>query len=343
MQAASLCRRFRQTPSFRQLSTLRVPSGPSSQAFADIDAFRQNSFIPQKPFCFKNDGAIAHAQPNLPAASKWFTATPPEAAASPSTAATATLSPYLDDFLHAPLPYELYSPSVGNTPPVVSFCDWLSQSQDLTDQVLAGILHAAAPGHLDSGSFFQLHAPLKLLAKALEFNERQLAKGLQPLLLYIAQASVTDLPQGLREDLPTPTVVQKAGRGDVYDSSIWLGTEPTYTPLHRDPNPNLFCQLCRQKVVRLLPPELGDRVFFEVQVQIKQQGSSRMRGKEMMEGAERAVLHEAVWSNEKLDEQLHEAELDAGDALFIPKGWWHSVKSVGSGGDLNGSVNWWFR
>ncbi|KAL6865720.1 hypothetical protein ACO1O0_001817 [Amphichorda felina] len=248
----------------------------------------------------------------------------------------------MDEFMEWPFPFELISAASAGTPAVVAFRDWLSKSPDFTDQILAGILQAATL-NLDSRSFFQLHAPLKLLAKALEFNQELRKNNLPPLLLYIAQSSLSDLPDPLRNDLPVPQLVREAGKGDVYNSSVWLGTEPTYTPLHRDPNPNLFSQLCSQKVVRLLPPELGDRVFFEVQVQLRQQSSSRIRTAEMMEGAERAVLHEAIWENEKLDDKLQEAELDVGDALFIPNGWWHSVKSVGSQGHLNGSVNWWFR
>jgi len=161
--------------------------------------------------------------------------------------------------------------------------------------------------------------------------------------LYIAQSSLTDLPEALRVDLTTPELVLRAGRGDIYNSSIWLGTEPTYTPLHRDPNPNLFCQLCSHKVARLLPPAQGDRLFFEVQARLRQQANSRIRTTAMMEGKEREVLREAIWGGDTLAEGLYEAELGPGDALFIPKGWWHSVKSRESEGQLNGSVNWWFR
>jgi len=49
-----------------------------------------------------------------------------------------------------------------------------------------------------------------------------------------------------------------------------------------------------------------------------------------------------VWSDgEDTIGGAWQTELDAGDALFIPKGWWHSVKGLGDG--INGSVNWWFR
>lgn len=160
--------------------------------------------------------------------------------------------------------------------------------------------------------------------------------------IYIAQASLADLSKSMRDDLPTPELVLKAGKGDVYDSSIWLGQAPTYTPLHRDPNPNLFVQLAGRKVVRLYEPRAGNAVFSKVQEQIGGSASATMRGEEMFHGEEKELLEKEVWSDsEDTIGGAWQAELDAGDALFIPKGWWHSVK--GSGEGMNGSVNWWFR
>ncbi|KAK3700443.1 hypothetical protein LTR37_015947 [Vermiconidia calcicola] len=161
---------------------------------------------------------------------------------------------------------------------------------------------------------------------------------------YLAQAPIADLPQGLRDDVPTPKLVLEAGKGDVYDSSIWLGEAPTYTPLHRDPNPNLFVQLAGTKVVRLFRPDVGRSIFAKVQESIGASASATMRGEEMMRGAEKKALEEEVWSDNDANEfrtATWEAELSAGDGLFIPKGWWHSVKGVGVG--MTGSVNWWFR
>jgi len=160
--------------------------------------------------------------------------------------------------------------------------------------------------------------------------------------IYIAQASLADLPREMRAALPTPDLVLKAGKGDVYDSSIWLGQAPTYTPLHKDPNPNLFVQLAGRKCVKLYAPKAGNRIFSEVQEIIGGQGTASMRGEEMMQGEERRVLEKVVWEDDG-DEGRDgwEAELESGDALFIPKGWWHSIKGVGEG--INGSVNWWFR
>lgn len=64
-------------------------------------------------------------------------------------------------------------------------------------------------------------------------------------------------------------------------------------------------------------------------------GEGRERGERVVwgDGVEGDGLEGEGWGYEVL--------LGRGDALFIPKGWWHSVKGVGEG--VTGSVNWWFR
>ena len=163
--------------------------------------------------------------------------------------------------------------------------------------------------------------------------------------LYLAQASLTKLPTSMSEDLPVPELVTKAGAGDIYDSNLWMGIAPTYTPLHRDPNPNLFVQLAGHKLVRVLSPEIGDTVFGRIQYTLGNKGSAKFRGNEMMKGEEKRLLEAEIWdnsSNSSADRgKGFEAHLSGADGLFIPKGWWHSVKSVGDG--ISASVNWWFR
>jgi hypothetical protein len=390
------CNLSTRVPPVRSLAagtnTITTAAATGSHDGLDLRSFREQALIPERPMLIPRHAGSPAA--SLPALDKWLSPFPP----SETPAADAeirnlsdakpdggepekkdkkslTLSPRVMDFDEWPFPYELVVDSGRKRDAVVALRDWLMTSSELADQMLAGILHPMVEESGPEKHFLQLHAPLRLLAKTLLFNEMHLLQqqqpggghaersALPPVELYIAQSSLNDLPPVLQDDLPTPDLVLRAAKGDVYGSSIWLGTEPTYTPLHRDPNPNLFCQLCSRKVVRLVAPALGDRLFFEVQVQIRQQqlqhrrrrreedqvSSSRIRSTEMMEGAERQVLHEAVWENERLprtaasEDDVCEAELGPGDALFIPKGWWHSVKSLGTAGRLNGSVNWWFR
>ncbi|EAW10088.1 putative JmjC domain protein [Aspergillus clavatus NRRL 1] len=202
------------------------------------------------------------------------------------------------------------------------------------------------PSKANELSFRQFHAPLTLFLEWMRTAESQPQRA----RLYLAQCQLLDLPSVLRADFPTPEVVLQADKGDLYDTNVWIGHPPTYTPLHRDPNPNLFVQLAGRKVVRLLPPDAGQRVFASVRRRLGRSGNREaavFRGEEMMQGQERALLEQAVWSDVGLGDAGtgtdggYEARLEAGDGLFIPKGWWHSIKGVGEG--VTASVNWWFR
>ncbi|PHH81717.1 hypothetical protein CDD82_115 [Ophiocordyceps australis] len=303
---------------------------PWANTQADVEAFRQNALIPNKPLLFQR-GTGSPSQ-HLQAPDKWF--------ALDSTGRRVLSSWITNASLETLLPYELILQSQDMLNAVACFRDWLLGTVSITNTVLAGIVQSALDG---AQAFTQLNAPLSLLIKALEFNGNQRVEKQPALELYVAQAGLEDLPHFLKDDLKVPRLLQEAGKGDVYGSSLWLGTEPTYSPLHRDPNPNLFCQLCGGKQVRLMPPTVGHDLYLVVQTAIQQQGNSRIRSTEMMEGKERAVLHEAVWNSSHYPADMYQAKLDPGDALFIPNGWWHSVKSTESDGQLNGSVNWWFR
>ena len=192
----------------------------------------------------------------------------------------------------------------------------------------------------DEDSFQRAEVPFYIFLEwtksaSLETSER----------LYLAQASFANLPETLKGDLPTPEIVAESGKGDIYDTNIWMGIPPTYTPLHRDPNPNLFVQLAGHKIVRILPPEMGDKVFAQVQNALGRSGSTAFRGEDMMRGEEKRLLEDKVWNDKAVLDEAgvvgYEAYVGRGDGIFIPRGWWHSVKGVGGG--ITGSVNWWFR
>ncbi len=184
--------------------------------------------------------------------------------------------------------------------------------------------------------FQQLRAPLKLF---IEWTREASPETTDR--LYLAQASISELPQPLRDDLPVPDLVNLAGKGDIYDTNLWIGLAPTYTPLHRDPNPNIFAQLAGRKVVRLYSPDDGAEIFRHVQEKLGRSGSQAFRGEEMMKGREKTLLEAQVWGTEEGAVPArctgYEAVLGQGDGLFIPKGWWHSIKGVGNG--ITGSVS----
>lgn len=145
-------------------------------------------------------------------------------------------------------------------------------------------------------TFEHFQAPLKLFLDAMQQQstateaeaEAKARAEIQPASptyssskahLYLAQSPISELPAPLQADIPIPDLVVRAGKGDVYDANIWMGLPPTYTPLHRDPNPNFFLQLAGSKAVRLFPPDVGREIFDAVQAQLGRDGSAVFRGR----------------------------------------------------------------
>ncbi|ETS78362.1 hypothetical protein PFICI_10424 [Pestalotiopsis fici W106-1] len=326
-QATSSLNALSQFHSGSNCQAKRAISSVSHSENANLDAFRDAAFIPELPLLIRGSHTLTPA-------TKWFTH---------EQGASASLGTHLTHFHDMLFPYELVQ-STGShrKDPISSFADWLRpEHPDLALHLLNNVFCDTRPSSTLQATFHQFHAPLGLLEQATVYNTTVDDKH-RVKRLYIAQSQLNELPQALQDDLSVPAIVKGAGKGDVYDSSIWLGLEPTYTPLHRDPNPNLFVQLLSNKTVRLLKPSLGQQLYTRVQQQLGFRGNSRFRGAEMMSGPERAALYDAIWGVGQSGDIL-EAVLEPGDALFIPKGWWHSVQSNFDDGRLNASVNWWFR
>ena len=87
--------------------------------------------------------------------------------------------------------------------------------------------------------------------------------------------------------------------------------------------------------MRLVQPGIGEEIWERVRERVGgMEATGRFRGEEMMRGEEREGLEKVIWSGG--DEAVGEVEgcevvLEAGEGLFIPKGWWHAVKGVGKG------------
>lgn len=283
---------------------------------ANIDHFREQCFAPERP-------AILPRRffRDLPAAERWFRPSSP----AQSNSNNARLNTeYLEEHgANAFVPLELTQPPAPAA----------SESSPTTQP--------------ESISFRQFHAPLSLFLQWMQTTETHPQQSTR---LYLAQCQLLDLPAILRDDFPAPDLVARAGRGDIYDANVWIGHSPTYTPLHRDPNPNLFVQLAGDKVVRLVSPDDGLGLFATVRRQLGKSGSreaAAIRGEEMMQGPERVLLEKVVWDDGDHpcapqagamvpDKGGYEARLGPGDGLFIPKGWWHSIKGIGEG--VTGSV-----
>lgn len=93
---------------------------------------------------------------------------------------------------------------------------------------------------------------------------------------------------------------------------LWFGPGGTVTPLHHDTMNILFCQIYGSKLITLISPDESPWLYNEI-----------------------GVFSEVDFENPDL--QLHplyqhvepiEVEMNPGEILFLPVGWWHHVRSL---------------
>lgn len=311
---------------FRTVST--IPEIKSQNI--DITTFKRDFFDAQKPLVLR--GAAA----SFPAIKRWFKDCPEKK----KTVLGDAFNP------NTVFPYELVTTSAGLHDFKIVLAHFQEINTDMSLEPLTDSLRRHVNEEIKDTpeqdlEFLRFQFPLSLLNHVL----LNLPPDYPIPNLYIAQADLSEvLNVELVQDTPLPNLVRESGKGDVYNSSLWMGLEPTFTPWHRDPNHNFFCQLCSFKAVRILPPNRGKTLFVNTMAKVEPTTafSTRIRGEEMMQGVQRKALLDAVWGDEAPD-TIRETVLQPGDALFLPKGWWHSLKSGENRGQLNASVNWWFR
>ncbi|WEW55559.1 hypothetical protein PRK78_000990 [Emydomyces testavorans] len=301
-------------------------------ASSNVAAFRESFFKPQIPIVLPR-GQFR----NLPAISRWFAASSSSSPTDIEPSSFRSLNyDYLEQFRDSHVPLELTTKASNGSN---------TQCEE---------------------SFKRFHAPLSFFLDWTRSVEDSNPKGtsqktgpanIPNVRLYLAQCQLLDLAAPLRDDFPAPPYVTDAGKGDIYDTNVWIGIAPTYTPLHRDPNPNIFVQLAGAKHIRLLSPNAGLTIYDSVRARVGKSGgvrSAAFRGEDMMHGLEKELLDQAIWGKhecedgdqpvvENASEEAYgyEVLVTAGDGVFIPTGWWHSIKGVGEG--ITASVNWWFR
>ena len=93
-------------------------------------------------------------------------------------------------------------------------------------------------------------------------------------------------------------------------SALWFGPKGTFTPLHHDTCNIMFVQMWGKKRIDLLPPHRLD--LFDQSLNMYAQLDLRKETQ-----AEQRTVY-----------------LEAGDALFIPIGWWHQVEALSASTSL---------
>jgi hypothetical protein len=145
---------------------------------------------------------------------------------------------------------------------------------------------------------------------------------------YLAQHGLFEQIPSLGADFSAPAVLDAAAIGS---TNAWVGTAGTVTRAHFDSYDNVLCQVVGYKFVRVFAPADGPFLY-----PLAKTGA----------GAEAAQGNVSAVDVEAPDADAHplfaratpfDAVLGPGDALVIPRGWWHYVRAL----TASASVNFW--
>lgn len=147
--------------------------------------------------------------------------------------------------------------------------------------------------------------------------------------MYLAQHQIFSQIPRLERDIYVPCYVYAMGAPDNdIRKSIWMGPKGTWTPLHSDPCHNIFVQLVGLKHLRLYSPDSAPHLDLDTNP-LTSNTSKMDRNEEIacFRAVQRDPAHVAM-----------ECVLGPGDALYIPRGWFHSVESH----TASVSVSYWW-
>ncbi|KAK0404150.1 hypothetical protein QR680_017312 [Steinernema hermaphroditum] len=144
---------------------------------------------------------------------------------------------------------------------------------------------------------------------------------------YLAQHRLFDQVPVLENDVPTPDYCFCHPQNEAHvEKHIFLGKGGSASPMHHDPRDNFFCQIQGRKFFRLISPKFKENLYLFDDPMAKNSSQIDLEDPDLEEFP--------LFKNVIIEDVL----LQPGDALFIPKGYFHYVASI----DPSISVSMWF-
>lgn len=131
----------------------------------------------------------------------------------------------------------------------------------------------------------------------------------------------------LNEDIQTPKFLEAKKLSSI---NLWMNSAQARSSTHYDPHHNLLCIVTGCKQVVLWPPSASPMLY-----PMPLHGEASNHSSVALENPDFSIYPRAAHSMECSQKII----LHAGDALFIPEGWFHQVDSD----DMTIAVNFWWQ
>jgi hypothetical protein len=144
--------------------------------------------------------------------------------------------------------------------------------------------------------------------------------------VYVGSVPTRECLPGFAAANPMPLLAPEIG------PRIWLGTASNVSS-HYDTLDNLACVIAGRRRFTLYAPTLIGKLYVGPI-------DNTMAGQPVSLAASASGASRGAYPLfEEIRDQALQVELEPGDALYLPKLWWHQVESLGS---FNGLVNYWW-
>ncbi|KAK9055751.1 hypothetical protein SSX86_026836 [Deinandra increscens subsp. villosa] len=174
----------------------------------------------------------------------------------------------------------------------------------------------------------------KRLPESFETEQDSLLVGDAPCQIYLAQVPIMNTEKedrvqlgGLIEDIQTPLLLLTKTLASI---NLWMNSAQTRSSTHYDPHHNLLCVVSGSKQVDLWPPSSSPFLY-----PMHLYGEASNHSAVPIDRPDLSV-HPRAEDSKKYSQRVI---LRAGDALFIPEGWFHQVDSE----SLTVAVNFWWQ
>lgn len=164
--------------------------------------------------------------------------------------------------------------------------------------------------------------PLTLgLQRLAQYSQRERAPG-----LVVQSVPVRECLPGLLDDHALPFLDPRI------EPRLWIGNR-TVTPTHFDSQQNIACVVCGTRRFTLFPPQQLPNLYVGPLDYAPTGAAISLARLDQPDDPRYPRLKQALAAAQA-------ADLDEGDAIYIPPLWWHHVESLEQ---LNALVNYWWN